>query len=433
MTATEGNGNDIRAQLREARSKAKLASAKIQLRRLERTQMMLESFSSADWVATYANSLDRFRNPDNFQFNISTVNDRRYGRNFPIFQNEQELGLFRMQARILTSTNSYAIGLLEGLTGYVIGDGFQYRAVAARRQNPPQELLDAVQDIIDDFHERNEWFGGEQPGLEEELFWRSCEDGEFLISHHADPCDAAHTTLRTIEPEQLTQSGSPWSWEEASFGIKTPIDDAQHVEAYWIFFGASPNDGEEFSPDEVTHFRRNVKRSIKRGLTDFCFDTADAFEMASKLRRNMTTGAAIQAAIAGVREHATATAAQVTDFTQAIADYTRMDQVTGRSQNVTKYDVGQWVDIPASMKYVQPPGAANAQAHIEVPAGLPPRRRRALERTRVAWLRPARHQQLRQLAHCREPFRQEGQPAPEGLQVPIRAHVLGGPGAVFQG
>ncbi len=56
----------------------------------------------------------------------TTLNDRDEGRNFPIFRTEQELAVIRGAARLLTSSNPIAVGVLASLTNYVIGNGFQY-------------------------------------------------------------------------------------------------------------------------------------------------------------------------------------------------------------------------------------------------------------------------------------------------------------------
>lgn len=366
--ATDGvrSSSQVRRELREAKEQFRLQAQRRQATLLKRRARILEGVNDVNWVTAYSDMLDRFRTPDNRAFQVSTVNDRRYGRNYPMFQTEAELGLLRMQARILCNTNSYAIGLLEGLQSYVIGEGFQYRAQARQGQEPPDELIAAVQAIVDDFLERNDWHGGDAPGLEEELFWRSCEDGEFFLANYPDPSESCRTVVRTVEPEQVTFAGSPWTWEEGSFGVLTEKDDVQTVHAYWVFFGLNSADGQEFTADQLTHFKRNVKRSIKRGLTDFAFDTQDSFETGSKLRRNMGRGAAIQAAIAIIRQHVSANQTQVQSFTEALADYDQTNLVTGRDQQFQRYDPGSVLDIPESLEYVEPPGAANGPAHIEV-------------------------------------------------------------------
>jgi hypothetical protein len=354
----------LRERARRAKLKNQLLQEQIRHRGLERTAKLLENSLSSEWLYAYADMLDRFSTRDAVGgFQIATTNDRRWGRNFPMFQTEQDLALLRMPSRILCATNSYAIGLLEGLTSYVIGDGITYQVVAKKGQTPPKELLDTCQEILDEFGTRNQWYGGEQPGLEEEAFWRSCEDGEFCHYHHCD--DHGLTWVYPIEPEQITQppAGDPREWY---FGIRTEPNNTQQALAYWIRGMDTPYEGQEYDASEVVHFRRNTKRVQKRGMPDFSWDVHDTLQTASKLRRALATGAAIQASIAAIRQHEISTAGDAQDFTAALADYQKPNLATGRTDNVVKYQPGQILDIGRAYKYVDPPGATNAQAHVVV-------------------------------------------------------------------
>ena len=155
----------------EQRRHNRLLAEQMRGRRLERQHQLLEAQLAYDWVQPYSDLLDRLRNGEPEIAGPTAVWNRRYGRNYPLFQSEQELNLLRAPARILCATNSYAIGLLEGLTSYVIGSGYTYRVTPTDPSVPPG-LVEAGQDILDEFADRTEWFGGELPGLEEELFWR---------------------------------------------------------------------------------------------------------------------------------------------------------------------------------------------------------------------------------------------------------------------
>ena len=208
-------------QLRNARRKLKLVETEYRLKRLESLTRAVEAVASPDyWTSLLFDRGEQLRR-DPWQAVYSTTNDRRDGKNFPIFSNEQELSTLRMQARILCSTNSYAIGLLEGLTSYILGTGCTYRAISRHKERAaPEELLAAVQDVIDGQLERNQWFGGEQPGLEVEYFWRTLEDGEsFLVSYRDQDGD---TSFRFAEPEQVTQPMGG-DYREWSFGVQAPI------------------------------------------------------------------------------------------------------------------------------------------------------------------------------------------------------------------
>jgi predicted double-glycine peptidase len=305
--------------------------------------------------------LDRFKRAEPATFSIANVNDRRFGRNYPLFRTEQELAALRFASRILCGTNSYAIGLQEGLTSYVIGDGYKYRAVC-----DDKPIAIAVQKVIDEFLEINEWCGGgQQRSLEEELFQRGEEDGEYFLLHFCQ--DDGTTLVRTTEPEQISESvTSNYDAMQRYFGIATEEDDTQTVLAYLTYFGQDPSDGEEIEPARMVHFKNNVKRSIKRGMPSYTFDAYDALALSSKMRHALGVGGTIQASIPGIREHQAVTKGEVEDFTASIAQTTEIDPLTAQERNVQKVNAGDWLDVPQSVKYIQPPGYANAEAFISI-------------------------------------------------------------------
>lgn len=368
VSATRAN------ELRESRIHNKLAVERIRavnLANVEKRlgkQSLMESTMLFDWVTPYSDMLDRMRRTEPFMFGPSAVWNRRWGRNYPIFQSENELNLIRAPARILCCTNSYAIGLMEALTSYVVGLGFTHTAQAKETAwDCPPDLPGAVQVVIDRFHERNQWFGGELPSLEEELFWRSREDGEFFLMHFPD-WQTGDVDVRTSEPEQITaKPGSdPREW---MFGIHTDPDDTQNPNAYWVYWGENPSDGEEVDCEWMTHYRANSKRSIKRGLTDFCFDSLDTFTFASRLRNNLADAAAQQAAIVGITQY---DSGKAEDITAALtgdlnaSDYQQTDPLTGVLENVKRYRGGEWEHIPKGQQYVAGPTAQSQPIHLQV-------------------------------------------------------------------
>jgi len=368
---TRDDWRRLRAENRLARERLESARLAAATRHQERRGRLLESLS-LDWVTPYADLLDRFRSAsDPILAGPSSAWQRRQGRNYPIYQTEQELNLLRAPARLLVATSGYAQGLLSGLTSYVIGSGYTYRvAKKTRESEAPDELVREVQRVVDDFLRRNQWYGGEQPGMEEELFERSVEDGEFALVD--TPNEDGTTDVRTAEPEQITAPppGELEDDEDGLFGVITPKDDVQNVLAYWVQWGDSPHDGERVPADRLTHFRRNVRRSMKRGITDFCFDTLDALSLAATLRTNLGDGAAQQAAIVMVRQHATGSASDIEAFNDGQAEFTKRDPLTGTEQRYRKMRRGGHEDIPEGMQYVAGPGAQNAPAHLSILQGL---------------------------------------------------------------
>jgi hypothetical protein len=356
-------------ELRTLRIENRLAAERIRQGRLARVRMaehrrtqLLESMS-LNWMPAYADYLDRITNRDQQFAGPTSRWQRARGQNYPIFQTEQELALLRAPARLLLSTNSYAIGLMEGLTSYVVGTGFTYRvAPKARNVQLPDGLEEACQAIVDEFLDRNSWHGGEEVSIEEELFQRSVGDGDCGLALYRQSGGA--TEARIVDADQITMppGEDPREW---LFGVLTDPNDLQRPLGYWVQFGPTSSDGEEFTPDEFLHLKRNAWRGIKRGTPDYSFDTGDALRLAGVLRENLTEGAAVQAAIVGVRQHESASQETVQRFVDDDADFTEPNFATGGTVPVRRARVGM-EDVPKGLTYVAGPGAQNAAAHLAV-------------------------------------------------------------------
>jgi hypothetical protein len=358
--------DDLRRLRRENRAAAERIRAHrlASVERREKRHRDLQEQLAVDWVAPYIDALNILRGTgDPVVGGPTSVWMRRYGKNWPIFQTEQELSLFRAPARTLLATNGYAKGLVSGLASYVLGTGCTYRVAAKKGKAIPKEAIAAAQEVVDQALERNEWFGGQCPGLEAELFGRSVEDGEWILAHF--PQSDGFCEMRVIEPEALTQPPGT-DVREWGFGWKTPINDPQKHLACYIQYGDSPTEGEEHDVADVTHMRCNVRRGMKRGLTDFCFDAYDALYLAGRLRTALADTAAQQASIVYVRQHDNATAEDVQSFIDEDADYTQPDYLTGRERDTKVQRRGSREDVPKGMNYVPGPIATSSPIHIQV-------------------------------------------------------------------
>ena len=338
----------------------------LKISRLKRAKTLQESYAGSDyWLTAYSDILARYRDGGTLAYPISQPTDRRYGSNFPFWYSEQQLSLIRAQARMLTTMNPNAQGLLNGLCSYVIGTGYNYKAQPKKGVELDPSTMDRVQKIIDEFCERNAW-----AEMEQEIFTRSREDGEAFIRLFFQ--SNGKLNIRTIEPEQIFQ---PPGHELAdwAYGIKTDLDDVFNVRAYYVHYlapggkeDAQGGIGEEVPSEDVVHIKCNVKRAIKRGLSDFSYETLDAFMVAAKLRQNLGEGAAVQAAIAGIRQHDNNTVGQVETFNAGLTDYSTYSTVTQKETDYQTLQSGSFLDIPKGMNYVAPPGANNSTAHLEI-------------------------------------------------------------------
>ena len=343
-------------QQRRAREEVELANSFRPFVTRKATPLLEDSSASDLWMTAYLNVLDQMREFGDQPYYVSSYNDRQYGRNFPFFISEQQLAIIRAQSRLVCTRNSYAVGLLTGLTSFVVGAGFTYRAAEKPEyEGANPELVKAVQKEIDLFIRRNEW-----TFLEQELFWRSREDGEFFLRYFQSDDDVL--LVRTVEPEQIRQPPGS-DYREWSFGIQSDPEDVVQQFAYFVHYMDSAGytnkeEGEEVPVDQMLHFKVNTKRSIKRGLTDFSFDVYDALRAASKIRFNAGESSAVQAAIAQIRQWETATQSAVQNFANSQTDYSRTNPVTGAQNNFHEVDPGAIVDVPRGMTYVPPPGSA---------------------------------------------------------------------------
>jgi hypothetical protein len=343
----------------------------IRINHLQRKVKLAESYADSDyWLSSYVDLLARYKDGGQMAYPITQPTDRRYGGNFPFWYSEQQLSLIRAQARLITTMSPNAQGLVNGLCSYVIGSGYQYDVVEKPNRNVPENIMIRIQDTIDKFIEENAW-----SEMEQELFTRSREDGEFFLRLFAQ--EDGSTMVRVVEPEQvfMPPGGSLYDF---SYGIKTDPDDVCNILGYSVAYVASagedgssnPMSAEEVPADEMIHMKVNVKRNIKRGLSDFSYDTLDAFAVATKLRTNLGEGAAVQAAIAGVRQHDASSVGQVDTFINSSSDYTQYSPVTQKGTDFQQIKSGTFMDIPKGMNYVPPPAAANSQGHLDIMQAL---------------------------------------------------------------
>lgn len=312
---------------------------------------------------------------------VSNISDRRGGRDFPFYISETDLNIYRMPARILCKANNYAIGLVRGLTSYVIGKGFTYRwqskgvvrGTKRARDDAKNPLVRAMQEIWDEFAHREAL-----PELEQELYGREREDGEAFLSHGIHP-NTGRCWVRTIEPEQVYRP----TWVSAdllaeyhvdpakavdawNFGILTDPEDVATRYGYAVHNLLNPVDFDFIGAHYVVHSKTwPRRRSIKRGMTDFSFDTLDALAMAQRLRRALGIGATVQASMAGIRQHSEASAAQVTAFQQVQTQRT-LTAPNGQPINIAGILPGTIYDMDGQSNFVPPPSAANGTPHLEI-------------------------------------------------------------------
>jgi hypothetical protein len=255
---------------------------------------------------------------------LSLIDDRRHGWNRPIFQTEAQLAMIRGAARIVAQTAPMAIGALEALGNYVIGKGFTYEVADKANRQSPAGLSQAVQDVIDEFCDVNDWIGDR----ERELHNRVRRDGEAFTALYPDKNGIART--RFIEPERVTEPGNATDFEDWLaadvpldwvFGVVTYASDIETVLGYHVLWNPEGTDF-DFLPNNdlelalrlgsglIEHIKVNTDRNVKRGLPDMWAVLTDLVGE-NKLRDAVALGSAMRAAVPWITQMPTGTTPQM--------------------------------------------------------------------------------------------------------------------------
>lgn len=371
MVATNGhltNGAD-RADIPEIKSLAeaseqlKIAKAKAKIQHYAVLEAYYQSLT--DGWGTYVDPADRYRDSSRWLIPIGDPSARSDGKFLPFFKSEQELDEMRGSARFISETFAVAQGVKNAIVGFVVGDGYPF--LATTKDDAPDGLIAAVQDIIDEFVDRVD--------LEERLqewVWRASRDGEYFLRYFAD-YEAGTVWVREIEPEYVRNPAGGTFDNGWSFGIQHKqfrdsngqiIDDVQWPLAYNVQYDpGSP--GVAVEAEKIQHVKNNVDRNIKRGISDF-YCTFESMEGVRRLLRNMREGAAVQAAIAGIWEYESASSSTVTSHLAATRDKTQ-NSPYGRTVNQQKVEPGTFLHAPKGKRLAQiPTMTGNMPQHVAV-------------------------------------------------------------------
>lgn len=398
-TARNGTSHEPAPDLRTIREQRKLVRAKIRLLQEQRARQLTEDIGIDSWpdYADFGGSDLFFRaRTDGLWLPVppSVPSDRRHGEQWPILRTEPELDRMRQQSRLLVGVNAFAQGLLRNLANYVIGEGYSYKIVprGLKKDQKPDDALkkviDVAQQVIDRFCERNRWNAVISPDnaliaaitRERETYCRVKRDGEAFLRFY--PADDGSMQVRPIEPEQIRNGKNFFTSSGASFGIRHQMDPFEDVETpieyrvVWqdpatAMLDAGAQGIEEFVEAKyVLHLKgHDTDAGLARGLPFFAFDVARALERAAKLQRNISTGAAIRAAIAEIIQFKGFTQQQVSAFVGGETDHQGTDPETGRNVDLIKERAGQKRRIPAGMEFVNPPADNSTPNYLQGVAG----------------------------------------------------------------
>jgi len=267
------------------------------------------------------------------------------------YRSEVELGEIRNQGRYLCLTNEFAINAVENRISYVVGEGHVYKIVPRAGGDVGQDVLDAAKAVLDGFVERNRWHSRQQ-----EIRLRLDRDGECFLRFFGDD-GGDGLTVRFIEPEQVRTPGRLTGDKNVRYGIRHKPGDVETVLAYYV-------DGEDVDAAEVQHRKANADFTAPRGIPVF-YPVRKNLARAAKILRNMSTVAEIQAAIAMVREHVSASQAKVQEYVSQMADVKATDRTTGRTRTYKEYPAGTIIDHGPGTKYTFPASGIDVSRYVQ--------------------------------------------------------------------
>jgi hypothetical protein len=222
-------------------------------------------------------------------------------------------------------------------------------------------LTKKVAAAIQAFFDENDW-----PEVEQESVLRGDRDGEAILRQF--PNSEGPMRVRFVEPEGVK---SPSGENKILLGVEHAADDVRDVVALHV---VSPSGGDPVRVpvlDEATglraieHLKLNVDMAGARGWPTM-WPIRRNLARAEKLLRNMSYVAALQAAIALIRKHESATKSEVESYLDAERDLLVTNNATGKDTRYRAVGPGTVIDAGPGVSYEAPVSSVNAGNNVSV-------------------------------------------------------------------
>ena len=317
---------------------------------------------------------------------LSMPHNRKHGDFYPFFRTEQELQRIRGDAQYLSVWHPVATGLIDDLANYTVSTGYTYAMAHKPNSNLSDQVLMQCQEVVDEFNLRvdNEAL---ECSFEREIFKRSVESGETFvgIQHMGD----GYAELLYAEPEWIVEPKNVGPVQQHigvendlnwKYGIATTPGRPSKVHGYSVMWNGEPERWEYRTPEDLIHIKLNTPPNVKRGLPDFYGVTNHVLEQQAGLMMKVGKGAAIQASIALIREHAPGT--RGADVQRLIAGQkdTTVDLPaiggnmgagnTVRQKKIRAYEEGTVLDVVGSKYHPGPMGTPQGPSFVEIGQAL---------------------------------------------------------------
>jgi hypothetical protein len=284
-----------------------------------------------------------------------TYDSRKKGEVLPVYLTEQGLKIIRDLSRQQCRRNPFAINATTNRVSYSVGLGMIPK-VTPIHAGVPDRLVMLTQEVIDEFVQYSNWHGTQQ-----EIVRRYDRDGDTFLRWF--PQLDGTTACRFIEPEHV-KAPEGRTDKQFSFGLETTPWDVCNVQAYWVVSDPDKGIADERVPaNEVQHFKANVDSTSKRGVPTM-YPVRENLDRTSKLLRNMSLMAQIQATFALIRKYKGYNPNAIEAANTNDTDFTFTGQT--RVKNIRQYQPGSVVDAPDGVEYEFPGGTVNAASFVAI-------------------------------------------------------------------
>lgn len=302
------------------------------------------------------------------------VHGRLQRGQFGFPRNETDLRVAREIGRALAEDNPFGRGALRLRKAYFVGQGVEFRARPINESVPENETR-KVNAAIREFCEQEDYWQVMRDGV-----WRADRDGEWLLKYF--PRANGLLQVRFWEPDDLrTPTDADTSnLARSSFGVILRDRDggmsfdARDVEAYNFRQDWANGTKDKQEPRwkiegrgtlNLQHAKFEVDLNTRRGWP-LEHAARKNLVRADKLLRNMGYVAALQAAIALIRKHKSATATEVDAFLNQGKDALVTNTATGKNRYYRAMMPGTVVDAGAGFDYEAPVSSVRVGEKIEV-------------------------------------------------------------------
>lgn len=302
----------------------------------------------------------------------SEVDDRECGQFRPIFETEHDLSMIRAKSNRVVWFDEIGLGALDSLKNYIFQEGLQFVPTAVSGSEN-KALIDETAELIEHILRIN----GYWEGLDGEYHDRARVDGEVLteLVWEDDVRWKDHEPMHLTEPDMRSQRNLE-DWQSSrvfgeqcwKFGVHTLKRDTSKAFGYHLVFDKEGRDWNYIPEDKFVLYKRNVYRSVKRGISDFFVVVRD-LERDSKLVERLVLCAAMQASIPWAVEYPEgAKTSSIQSAVIGAADYTRTVRKESGTQHVAVNTLapGTIPHIKKGGKYIEGPLATRNSSFIEV-------------------------------------------------------------------